>query len=1146
MPERLWPFLKINLLRKMKLTVFLSVITFFHLSAIGSYAQKAEVDLNLNNASLQELIRQIENQTDFVFFYNNEEINLDRKVSLRVQNGKVKDILEQVLAKGTYKIENKQILLLSTAIAHVQNDKRIKGIVTDENGEPIIGANVAVDGQSIGTVTDLDGLFELNVPEGSSLKISYIGYLEYTQKTNAAKDYYSIVLRENTQSLDEVVVTALGIKREKKALGYAVQDLKGDVLTDVRDPNMLNSLSGQIAGVQISNSATGGLGGSPKVFIRGQTSLTNNEPLFVIDGIPVSNMSSDYKTDGDGFGVDFGNGAGDINPDDVESISVLKGPTAAALYGSRAANGAIVITTKSGKQNKGLGVTVNSNIVVQPWLLKTPDYQYKYGGGENFEYEYVDGKNGGKYDGSSYSWGPKLNQKDPNTASGWVEIPQFASPIDPETGKRIPIPWVSHPDFLNDFFETGTIFTNNVSISNSNDKGDFRLSYTNMDQKGIMPNTDLQRNTAALNAGYKLTQKIRVNANFNYVQNKSDNMPQIDYWDKPIMYTFMWWGMNEDVNALKNYWKPGREGVEQDNFDNLWSDNPYFNLYENTHSQLKNRIYGNIMVNIDLIDGLSLMGRTGLDWFDDNIQIKRAYSSRKYPYGYYAVRNYIFQEQNTDFLLTWDKPIESDFQYKLSLGGNRMSRSTRFVNSIATELSIPGLYNLANSKSAPKVAEENTEKAVNSLYGTGQLVYKNMIYLDVTARNDWSSTLPKNHNSFFYPSVSMSGIISEMAKLPSWVSFAKVRGSWAQVGNDTNPYQLRQVYTFANKWGSTSAVREEDKLFNQNLKPEKINSIEFGIDFRFFHDRLNIDAAYYNTVATNQILSMSLAPTSGYKSRMINAGKIESRGLEIILSGVPVRLKDFEWNIMVNWSANRAYVRELAEGITTYDMGNNAHARVGERMGDLYGWGFKHAPDGQIIYKDGLPVWEDEIKKYGNYNPDWMAGLKNTFTYKGFRLSALLDYRKGGRIFSGTLAKGMEGGTLAESAIGNQREEGLIGEGVIEITDENGNVTGYKPNDVNVSLRDWISRYHSRSSFETNSFDASYLKLREITLGYTIPHIKLTEKYMLRNVSVSLVARNLWMWSKARHIDPESGGIGYEDTQIPTPKSIGASVSLSF
>ncbi|MDH6305430.1 TonB-linked SusC/RagA family outer membrane protein [Parabacteroides sp. PF5-5] len=1019
-----------------------------------------------------------------------------------------------------------------------QTGKIVKGTVTDESGNPLIGVTVSIQGTFIGTITDVSGQYSINVPEGEKhLLFSYVGFMSQSVEIKG-QSVLDIRLLEDSKQLEEVVVTALGIKREKKALGYAVQELQGGVLTEVRDPNMLNSLAGQVAGVQISNVSTGGIGGSPKVSIRGETSLTNNEPLFVIDGIPVSNMKSDAD------GVDFGNGAGDINPDDVESISVLKGPTASALYGSRAANGVIVITTKSGKESQGLGVTYNTSLIVQPWLLKTPDYQYRYGGGENFEYEYVDGAGGGKYDGSGYCWGPLLNQRDPSTASGYTEIAQYSSPIDPVTGKRIPTPWVANKNFLNDFFETGRIFTNNVSISGGNEKGNFRLSYTNLDQKGIVPNTDLARNTFALNAGYNLMKNLRVDANVNYVINKSDNMPQTYYWDKPIMYTFMWWGMNEDVNALKNYWKTGREGVEQNTF-NMWLDNPYFTQYENTQGQLKNRIYGNITLSYQIIPGLTLVGRTGTDWYDDNITVKRAYSSQNYKNGMYSVRNRIYQERNTDFLLTWEQALTDKISYKVSAGGNRMSRKTRYTISTAPELSIPGLYNLGNSKSTPYVEETNTEKAVNSIYGMGQISYANMLFLDVTARNDWASTLPSNDNSFFYPSVSLSGIITEMVKLPEAISFFKVRGSWAQVGNDTDPYQLQQIYSYGTKWGTLFTAFEEGKLYNSSLKPEKINSYEVGLDFRMFNNRLGFDFAYYNTVATNQILSMEIAPTSGYSSRNINAGKIESRGFEVVMNATPIKLKDFTWNVALNWSTNRAYVRELAERITTYDMGWPAQARVGQRMGDLYGWGFKHAPDGQIIYQDGLPVWEDEIKHYGNYNPDWMAGMKNSFSYKGFTLSGLLDYRKGGRIYSGTLAKGMEGGVLAESAIGNQREEGVIGEGVMEVYDASGNVS-YVPNDVKVSLRDWIGRYHSRDAFETNSYDASYIKLRELSLSYTIPRIKLSSSYALRNVMVSVVGRNLWMWAKARHIDPETGTNGAEDVQIPTPKSVGINLSVSF
>lgn len=1043
-------------------------------------------------------------------------------------------------------------------------DQLIRGKVREaSSGDPLPGVNVMVTGTTIGTITNAAGDFSLDVPDNATtLTFSYIGYLTQEVTLNGS-DQLDVQLTVDAKQLSEVVVTAFGLEREKKALGYAVQEIEGSEITQARETNIVQSLAGKAAGVQVIGNST--VGGSSRIIIRGESSLDINksQPLFVVDGMPISNETINTA------GADYGNAAAEINPDDVKSISVLKGPNAAALYGSRAANGVILITTKSGKGTKGIGVSVNSGVSFQSPLI-LPKFQNTFGQGDNGQFQgsnfgynglYPDDPTGG--DAYDESWGPRLDVGD--------NLPQFDSPTQNgyrggdvhvlNRGAIIPTPWVSQPGNVKDFFETGVTLSNNIALSGGNDKGNFRLSYTNVDQKGIVPNNDLQRNTLALNTNYNLTEKFKVNASINYIKTESDNRPAQGYGTDTPMYFFVWMGRQVNINSLKNYWQPGLEGVQQYNFNYNYHNNPYFLQYENTNAQLKDHLLGNISLNYDFTPNLSLMVRSGMDLYNDLRPSKRAFSTQGNTIGRYSETDIYFEERNTDFLVNYNRNIGEDWFFSLSAGGNQMIQTRKFNETTAPQLLIPGIYNFGNKSAELQVSQFDQKKRINSLYGLGQIAFRDMLFLDITARNDWSSTLPPNNRSYFYPSFSFSGIVSEILRLPEPVTLAKVRLGWAQVGNDTDPYALNNTYGYGQSWGNMPAVSASASLRNANLKPEAVTSYEIGTDLRFFRNRLGLDVTYYDIRSRNQILPVQIAETSGYTERIINAGEIRNKGIEVVLNAIPIQLSNsFQWDVTVNFARNRSEIIELAEGIESYNQskpGEDAfiQARVGQRMGAIYGPGFVRAPDGQIVIgTDGNPVKTSELIYLGNYNPDWTAGIYNTLSFKGIAVGALFDIRQGGIFISRFLNKGIGAGQLAESA--RLREDRPAGteyensdyfhEGV------NLNEDGtYTPNTYGTDIRSYHKRYYDHNS-EAQRLDASFVKLREVKIGYTFP-AKLMSRTPFNNATFSIVGRNVALWTKNQHFDPETpatGGSGllpgFENMGIPSMKSWGFNLNFTF
>jgi TonB-linked SusC/RagA family outer membrane protein len=1087
-------------------------------------------------------------------------------------------------------------LLILITSGFVTAQVKVTGTILDSNDSPLIGASVAERGTTTGTITDIDGNFELIVKEQNSiLIISYVGYKTMTMSLDG-KTSIKINLDDDAIGLSEVTVTALGIKREKKALGYAVQDVKGDDLVKARETNLLNSLAGKVAGVTIVGNPSG-IGASARVSIRGERSLNinNNQPLFVVDGVPITNQFN--GSSGRSFQeADYGNGAGFVNPDDIETMTVLKGASATALYGSRAANGAIVIKTKTGAKNKGLGISINSTIAFEN-ALRLPEYQNVYGQGLNGEFNFVDGNGGGLRDGVDESWGPRMDgqliaQYDSPTSNGFRggDVGNLYTVIGPvslaaqlqQRGTINATPFSAQPDNIKDFFQTGHAYTNNIALSGSNDKSDFRVSFTSLNQTGIVPNTDLNRYTTALNGGYNLTDKFKVRMNVNIMNNKSGNRPNLSYGTENIMYLFnCWFPRNISTESSKNYWQAGREGINQYGFNYNYHDNPYFNVFENTNSQDLNRVFGNLSLNYQFTPALSLMLRSGTDINNEFRARKRAYSTQRFKLGSYREEKIFSEERNSDFLLAYAPQNNNDFSYSVSLGGNRLDQRFNLSDVSAPELAVPGIYSLNNSKVAIQSFAFNSQKRINSLYAFSNLGYKDYLFLDLSLRNDWSSTLPADNNSYLYYSASSSLVFSELLNLDNnSLSFGKIRVGYAQVGNDTDPYQLIATYTAQTAANGLPAFEESAALPNANLKPEISSSFEIGTELKFFLNRVGLDLTYYNSNSRNQILPIQLSNTTGYSSRVINAGLIQNNGVEAVLHLTPFKNPTgFTWDIDVNWSANRSTVKELykdpesGQEINNYVMANRyitVEARVGERMGDMYGIGFERVSSdpndkyydasgqyvGQIVYSsNGKPIATTERIKLGNYNPDWMAGVRNTFSYKGIGLSVLFDTRQGGEIYSHTQTVGREGGIIVETLEGRQdgydltkEGNGVIGEGVVQGADGS-----FAPNTTKLSAREWHTSYTlGRRLVEGVIYDASFTKLREVQLSYTIPN-KILGKSGVRDITLSVVGRNLMLWSKVPHVDPEtastSGGTiipGVESVAIPSTRSFGVNVGLKF
>lgn len=1100
------------------------------------------------------------------------------------------------------------LVLAGNAFATPPQEVRVSGRVTSsEDGQGIPGVNIVVKGTQTGTITDVDGRYSVSVSDNNAVLVfSSIGF-ESQEVAVSGRAVIDITMSPSTSTLDEVVVTALGIEREQRSLGYHVSNLKGDDIKQTTTENFLNSLAGRVPGVVINQ--TSGPGSSVSVVIRGATSLTtDNQPLFVVDGVPMSNSLNNVAQRGDGNQVDYGNAISDINPDDIESINVLKGPSAAALYGTRAANGVIIITTKSGSKKKALGVSFSTNTMFES-ATRLLDFHYKYANGQRID----------SFDeGNAYWAGLPLDK-------GHKAV-QWNSPLD-ENGNPIPTELKSYPNAMKDFLQTGVTSTNNIAISGGSDNSSFRISYSNMLHNGMIPGSDLFRNGLGLAADTKILDKLTVSTNLNFSRTHSNNRPSTgDRQANPLEAVYA--SSYVDYNQMRGIWVPGQEGIQQIRTDA--NDNPYFIAYAIDNGFTRDRIFGNISLTYEFTKNLSLLLRHSMDMYNETQETKIPFSfSRMAKGGYYLADNH-FLERNSDFLLTYKTKV-SDFDISVSGGGNIMTQvlsgSSAGVGSNRNNgLVIPGFYNLRNIPlDNLSVSNSYSKRAIYSLYALASIGYKDQVYVDLTYRNDWSSTLPVGEMSYDYPSVSLSWLANYTLNLPQEISLLKLRTGWAQAGNDTSPYALYSTLN-PGTYNSLTTLNVPAGLLNPNLKAELATSIESGIDLNLFNDRVRFSGTYYTLDNVNQIFGVPLPQSSGYSNRLINAGKIRSTGWEIALGGTPVQNGKLKWDVDFNWSTNKTTVEELPDGlqfITFYEeAGGGSFAYLGGRIGDIYSRGYSYVKDpnspyyrwpilsstGEYIDLSG----KENMRKVGNYNPDFIMGMQSALRYGRFLLSASLDWRKGGEFVSFTYRYG-------ESDWKSQRQldqliPGNISDDLPEFlksdpekyiipkagnyprvgghTQETGGLTpttddselkglhdgGFIPGVIQIAGDDTpddfsddvyqehlggpgtvimpITDIYPWDYGEHVTFDASFIKLRELSLGYQLPNIG-----PLRNAMFSIYTRNLMLWTKADiGIDPErafwasSGKQGNTATQFRQgierqnvlPWSISYGFKLSF
>ncbi|MXV51670.1 SusC/RagA family TonB-linked outer membrane protein [Pedobacter sp. HMF7647] len=1035
----------------------------------------------------------------------------------------------------------------------------ISGTITAQSDKlPLPGVSITVKGSSAVTQTNTEGKFTVRANVNDVLRITYIGFTAQEITVTQNNSNLQIVLQETANSLSEVVVTALNISKDKKSLGYAVQGLKAKDISQAKETNLVNALSGKIAGVQVTNSQ--GDMGSSRIVIRGETSVSgNNQPLFVVDGVIVDNS----QFQGTNGSRDFANAISDLNSEDIESISVLKGPNAAALYGYRAAAGVILIKTKTGKGTKGLGITVNSNTTFSN-LNVFPDYQNAYGQGSNGKFSYVDGKGGGVNDGVDESWGPALDGS---------LIPQFYS-----NGQAVP--FVAHPDNVRSFFRTGVTLNNGVALSGSGEKYDFRLSYNNLHQTGVVPNSSQGRNSFLLNGSYKLNKNLTLTAIANYIKDDADNLPGA-YGRRATstMLQFTWFGRQVDVNQLYPYRDANGNTF---NWNNSYYSNPYFIAYENTVGQHKNRLIGSVELNYKIAEGLSANFRTGTDFYNDRRKIRIAYGTNGTPFGSYEEDAYYVNETNTEARLQYTRKLNDDFSIDVFAGGNLSSIINEQNDQVAPKLAVAGLYTLSNSRDPLVSSNYYGRLKTYSIFGSAQVGFRNYAYINFTGRNDWSSTLPVANLSYFYPSVNGSLILSEAFNLKGDVlSYFKLRGGWSKVGKATTPYQLINTYTFGTLFGSNPQQSAASVNLNANLKPETTTSGEAGFELGFLKDRVRLDVSAYNTNSVNQILSVDVSPSTGYSQQLINGGRINNRGLEIQLGGTPIKKSDFLWDVTINYSLNRSKVESLDEEgrLQSYILGTNRTvqvlAAVGKPYGTLFGNAYLRDASGQIIIgANGTPVTNPTKQYLGKFTPDWLGSINNSFSYKGINLSFLVDARVGGSIYSNTNRTGTYTGVLASTLPGRGAANG----GLSYYYPENNTATaavqisnggqapkgevvyddgmifkGVKSDGTpNTTILPAQSYYKGFTNFdESFVYDASYVKLREVKIGYVFPS-KLVKGLGLQSATVSLVGRNLWIIHKnVPNIDPETAfntgnGQGLEDLTLPTVRNVGFNINLNF
>ncbi len=1111
--------------------------------------EEIEISIDVDNLSIQETLDRVEDATDFEFAYKRRVLDSDKKLSLGQQNTTIAELLRNISKETNlgFKRVNEVIYVnksTETPVAVTEEiitaDITVSGKVTDEGNGGLPGASIVIKGQGTGTTTDLDGNFSLSVPEDATLVISYVGYTTIEIPVQN-RTQISVQLEPDSQQLNEIVVTAFGIEKEKKALGYSAQEVNGDELVEAREVNVANSLKGKVAGVFV-NSSSAGPGGSSFVQIRGSSSLGgNNQPLYVVDGIPISN---DNLAQTNIFaGRDFGDGIKDINPDDIETISVLKGPNAAALYGSRGANGVILITTKKSSK-KGIGVSFNSNATFET-INVIPKFQTSYGptyddNDANFGTINIDGTDYDMVPGWALdNWGPKYD--------GRPIVYQRLSDMGP-------VPFENQNNDMTDFYRTGSTFTNTISVDGGNESVNYRVSVSNMENKGIIPNAEFKRRTVTARFGANVTERLFVEAKANFVNSIGENRPIVGVSSgRNIAGSINLIPQHINYEWLKDY-------KNDDGSHRNWRSsptNPFWIMNEFSSYDNRDRLIGLVSAKYNLTDWLTIQGRVGNDAYTESQrqQYNAGTPGGAYRNGRVDFAQYRVNELNTDVLVTASGDLSSDLTGSISFGANRFTRRWEKNSTVARNMNIPDLYIIENADLVIPTYTI-TEKEIQSVFLTGQLAYKNVLFLDASARNDWSSTLGMGNYSFLYPSVSLSFAFTDALALDSRVlTFGKLRASFAQAGNDADPYQTAGGY-------SVSSVTFQGQRFASingtvpptDLKNELSSSIELGTDIRLFGNRVSLDFTYYDSKSTNQILPVNLSTSTGYDALYLNAAEVSNKGVEIFLSGTPIKIpQSLQWTIDVNFAKNHSEVVELVDGVEQLNFISTGNASIVARPGLPYGtiWGYKYkrSPDGQLVVHESgnYYVREDELSSLGDIQPDWLAGVTNTISFKGFSLGALIDIRMGGELYSWSRYDQNAKGT----GVWTNDRENLVVEGVIE--NEDGS---YTPSSQTV----WSQHYWAQRSWgnigEEFVIDATYVSLRQATFGYSFSK-SLLANTPFNSAKLSVVGRNLlYLYRDAKFEEmgiapetafaPTAAAQGYESFSMPTTRSIGFNLSVTF
>ena len=1021
------------------------------------------------------------------------------------------------------------------------DDQEITGTVADADG-PLIGATVKVVGAAKGSVTDMDGRFTLRCKPGDLLEVSYIGYKPIQVK---ASQGMKVVMNEDKTQLSEVVVTALGIKRERKALGYALSEVKGEELTKAKETNVINSLSGKVAGLVVQNTA-GGASGSTRVLLRGNTEMTgNNQPLYVIDGVPLDNTN--FGSAGQAGGYDLGDGISAINPDDIENMTVLKGPAASALYGSRASHGVILITTKKADKDK-IGVEYNGSFTVDQQLAKWNDIQQTYGMGYTGSYSRT------ATSGTNSSWGTKADD---------FLVEYF------DHQKR---PFMMYPDNTSGFFRTGFTAQNTAILSINSGKTGVRFSVTDMRNKDILPNTHMSRDNFNLRV---TTAAGPVDLDFtaNYTREDVKNRPALGDSQSNVGKNLMTLAGTYNQAWLRNYQTADGDYANW-NGNDQYNKNPYWDLYKNENTTAKDvfRLTAKAIWNIT--DHIKLQGTLGTDMNFMSFEDFVAMTTPGNMAGQLQNQTFNNRTLNAELLAMYSRSF-GDFDVNATLGGNLFKVSNKtdiFTGKDQQMKEVVAIMNYAEQS----IQQNTYKKQINSLYASASVGYKHTYYLEGTIRGDRSSTLPTSNNVYVYPSVSGSVVFSEFIKNKSIINYGKIRASWAQVGSDTDPYQLALNYSTAKYSypGNVIGMINNTVIPNKELKPTRTNSFEVGLEMKFFRGRLGLDVTYYNQLSKDQIIRLATSSTSGYNYSLVNAGEIQNKGVEVALNGRVLQYKDFAWDAGVNFSKNINKVNSLVDGMDYFELekatwcGVSVGAEVGKDYGSIMGKDFKRTADGQFIInaETGLPEVDEKTRTLGNASWDWTGGFYSTFTYKNFRLSAGFDVKVGADLFSMSMRSAYETGRAEETLAGREewyrseenrkaanmslnewraagRCEGYVVPGVIQNADGT-----YRPNNIPVNPESfWQSA--SRNCPSMFIYDNSYVKCREITFGYTFP-----EKWLgktVKSLSLSFVARNPFIiWKNIPNIDPDSGyntsGLGLEYGSLPSRRSYGFNVNLKF